>query len=227
MACKNPSPFWPYLSPSPLLNPPLCTDITHHEVSAPVPLLMPFPLTGTLMNKSKVYSGTSPPGRPSWFPHHPYFLYHLCTHPPHICRHSNTIPNNHYPCLYLPLFVAPWRAGDAPYSSLFTESSAQDLTPEKHSVHMFGFEFTLGNKTAKIFRSQSVSALPCYETPVSISIHWMLHRAFLWVMTLHLYSDGNKRCRDLECPPVYPHHQEFIKPNTHVTIIFTAFQIAG
>lgn len=125
----------------------------------------------------------------------PPLLYHLCTHPPPICRYSNTIPNNHYPCLYLPLFVAPWKAGDAPYSSLFTESSAQDLTPKKHSVHMVGFEFTLGKKTAKIFRSQSVSALPCYETPISISIYWMLHRAFLGSWS---YTSTPMGIRDVE-----------------------------
>lgn len=156
-----------------------------------------------------------------------FFAIFVLTHPSPICRHSNTIPNNHYPCLYLPLFVAPWRAGAAPYSSLFTESSTQGLIPEKHSVHKVGVEFTLGKKTAKIFKSQSLSALPCYEPPISLSIHWRLHRAFLWVMTLHLYSHGNKRCRDLECPPVYPHHQEFIKPNAHVIVIFIAFQITG
>lgn len=97
MACKNLSPL---LAPSlsvPSLEFPSVPWQHHHEALAPVPLLMlslcqrlysPF---CPLMNKSRVHSGTSPPKRLPWFPHHLPALYCLCTYPPPISTCSNTI----------------------------------------------------------------------------------------------------------------------------------------
>lgn len=180
---------------------------------------MQLPLSGTLMNKSKVHlEPLLQEDSPDFYITPTFFTIFVLIH----LLLVGTLTS--FQIITTPVYIchSSWLSGGQGMHliHLFTESLAQGLTPEKHSVHM-------GKKTAKIFRSQSVSALPCYETPVSLSIHWMLLRAFMWLMTLHFYSNGNKRCWDLKCPPVYPHHQEFIKPNTHVTIIFTAFQITG
>lgn len=110
--------FWPPLSLFTLESP---TVHWHHPPWSISPSAFSHAITSIRDSDEQIESpsGTSPPGRPPWFLHHPHLLYHLCTHPPPISRHSNIIPNNHYPCLYLPLFVALWRAGDAPYSSVY------------------------------------------------------------------------------------------------------------